>query len=147
MVETLKIGNASVWVFPSQNPDSPIDTDNFYHRIYVPAVKAAKLDGVTWHTLRHTFASRLAMDGATESDIAAALRHSGTTLVKRYVHLSPSHLRGVMEKASTFGKPTGSGGKNGQISEPTVTGTGNEAESTERNDAEVVENIGAGDGI
>ena len=125
-VEALKVGNTSVWVFPSQNSASPIDTDNFYHRIYLPAVKAAQLDGVTWHTLRHTFASRLAMNGATESDIAASLRHSGTTLVKRYAHLSPSHLKGVMEKVSAFGKPAGNGSEKAPIPSPTVTGTGTE---------------------
>ena len=61
---------------------------------------------MTWHTLRHTFASRLAMSGATEGTIAALLRHSGTTLVKRYAHLSPSHLQQEIEKLSSFGKGT-----------------------------------------
>ena len=68
------------------------------------AVKEAQLDGVSWHTLRHTFASRLAMDGATESTIAALLRHSGTALVKRYAHLSPSHLQEGIEKVARFGR-------------------------------------------
>ena len=107
VIDDLKIDNKSVWVFPSENPASPIDADNFYHRIYMPAVKAAGLEGVTWHTLRHTFASRLAMSGATENEIASALRHSGTALVRRYAHLSPAHLAGVMEKVSAFGKPVG----------------------------------------
>ncbi len=49
---------SSVWVFPSENPATHMDPWNFYRRIYVPAVKEAELDGVTWHTLRHTFASR-----------------------------------------------------------------------------------------
>ena len=73
--------------------------------MYLPAVQKAKLEGVTWHTLRHTFASRLAMAGATEQDIAACLGHSTTALVRRYAHLSPAHLQGVVEKVSAFGKP------------------------------------------
>ena len=125
VIEALKVGNASVWVFPSHNPDTPLDACNFYHRIYLPAVRAAMLDGVTWHTLRHTFASRLAMNGATECDIAASLRHSGTSLVKRYAHLSPSHLKGVMERVSAFGKMPTTDAREGQISNGTVTGTGN----------------------
>jgi site-specific recombinase XerD len=92
------------WVFPSTNPTTHIDPINFYHRIYLPAVKAAGLEDVVWHTLRHTFASRLAMAGATESDIAACLRHSSTALVRRYAHLSPRHLKGVVEKVSEFGR-------------------------------------------
>ena len=96
----------STWVFPSQNKGSHFDPSNFFHRVYTPAVKRAGLEDVNWHTLRHTFASRIAMSGGTERDIAECLRHSSTALVKRYVHLSPTHLRGVMEKVSTFGKPT-----------------------------------------
>ena len=125
VIEALKVGNASVWVFPSHNPDTPLDACNFYHRIYLPAVRAAMLDGVTWHTLRHTFASRLAMNGATECDIVASLRHSGPSLVKRYAHLSPSHLKGVMERVSAFGKMPTTDAREGQISNGTVTGTGN----------------------
>ena len=98
----------SVWVFPSENPATPVDPCNFYRRCYLPTVKAVGLEGVTWHTLRHTFASRLAMAGATDYDIAACLRHSTTALVRRYAHLSPTHLQGVMERVSSFGRPSDS---------------------------------------
>jgi hypothetical protein len=54
--------------------------------------------------LRHTFASRLAMGGVTEGTIASLLRHSGTALVRRYAHLSPSYLQEAVEKVSSFGK-------------------------------------------
>jgi len=95
----------SNWVFPSKNLRTPVDPLNFYHRIFVPAVKKAGLADVTWHTLRHTFASRLAMAGATERELQEALRHSSTMLIKRYAHLSPKHLAGVMERVSSFGQP------------------------------------------
>ncbi len=111
IITCLMEGNKSVWVFPSQKTDeqrkqadTPVDQDNFYRRIYQPALRQAVVEGVTWHALRHTFASRLAMAGATEGDIAACLRHSTTALVRRYAHLSPTHLRGVIEKVSAFGK-------------------------------------------
>ena len=94
----------SIWVFTSENRSTHLEVHNFYGRIYLPAVKSAGLEGVTWHTLRHTFASRLAMDGKTESTIAALLRHSGTGLVARYAHLSPSHLKAAVEGVSGFGK-------------------------------------------
>ena len=95
----------SVWVLPSKNPARHLDSDNFYGRVYSPAVKRAKLEEVTWHTLRHTFGTRLGMSGATELDIAACLRHSSTALVKTYVHYSQTYLKGVMEKVSAFGQP------------------------------------------
>lgn len=97
-------GNKSVWVFPSENPDTHVDPRNFYRRVYLPTVKKIGLEGVSWHSLRHTFASRLAMSGATEGTIATLLRHSGTILVKRYAHLSPSHLQNEVEKVAAFGK-------------------------------------------
>ena len=68
-------------------------------------MKRAGLKDVTWHTLRHTFASRLAMSDQTESTIATLLRHSSTALVRRYAHLSPSHLQGAVERVATFGLP------------------------------------------
>jgi integrase len=103
---TVRGSTRSEWVFPSQNPTTHVDPRNFYRRVYLPKVQALGLQGVTWHTLRHTFASRLAMSGATEGTIAALLRHSSTTLVKRYAHLSPSHLQQEIEKLSSFGKNT-----------------------------------------
>jgi site-specific recombinase XerD len=94
----------SQWVFPSENPGSHLDPRHFYARIFLPAVKRLGFEGVSWHTLRHTFASRLAMAGATEQDIATCLGHSTTALVRRYAHLSPSHLKNVVERVSTFGQ-------------------------------------------
>ncbi|MCA9470257.1 MAG: site-specific integrase [Nitrospira sp.] len=105
-----KSWESSAWVFPSKppkkrkTPPTHLDSYNFYGRVFLPAVKEAKLEGVTWHTLRHTFASRLAMNGQGDSTIAALLRHSGTSLVQRYAHLSPSHLREAIEGVSGFGK-------------------------------------------
>ena len=124
----------SIWVFPSKSLGTHLDSYNFYGRVFLPAVKAAKLEGVTWHTLRHTFASRLAMNGQSDSTIAALLRHSGTHLVQRYAHLSPTHLKGAVEGVSQFGRtsdqPAKIEGNKENISEEipkgTVTKTGND---------------------
>jgi len=119
----------SQWVFPSENPDTPVDLRNFYRHVYLPKVKETGLDGVTWHTLRHTFASRLAMSGATEGTIAALLRHSSTALVRRYTHLSPSHLQEAVEKVARFGRSEPSGEPVKEEPKPVLTGEG---ESEER---------------
>jgi integrase len=111
----------SQWVLPSENAGSHLDPRHFYARIFLPTVKRLGLEGVMWHTLRHTFASRLSMDGATEQDIAACLGHSTTALVRRYAHLSPSHLKGVVERLSTFGQVrTESRQEESQRSNPTA---------------------------
>ena len=139
-------GNTSVWVFPSDDPETHLDHHNFYGRVYITALKDAKLEGVTWHTLRHTFASRLAMNGQGPSTIAALLRHSGTDLVARYAHLSPTHLHGALEGVSGFGKvmqvTTEAGPESRQEEQnaiPTVMGTGSAHEKREVESLQVAE--------
>jgi len=147
-------GNTSVWVFPSQNADTHLDHHNFYAQVYQPALVTAKLPGVTWHCLRHTFASQLAMNGQAPSTIAALLRHSGTDLVSRYAHLSPTQLQGALEGVSGFGKLTierteivTESRHEGQNSIPTVTGTGIEQDGQHAEEMQAVKSIGAGEGI
>lgn len=125
MSEQMNRGRCGEWVFPSENPSRHLDEDNFYGRVFLPAVRAAKLEDVTWHTLRHTFASRLAMSGQNSSTIAELLRHSGLDLVRRYAHLSPSHLRNAVETVAAYG-----GGKPAQEETETVIKPGMETEET-----------------
>ena len=109
----------STWVFPSKSLGKHVDSYNFYGRVFMPALKEAKLEGVTWHTLRHTFASRLAMNGQSDTTIAALLRHNGTGLVKRYAHLSPTHLRKAIEGVASYGK-TRTEGKSAVLNDPST---------------------------
>ncbi len=142
----------SKWVFPSENPATSLDARNFYNRIWGPAVIAVGIEWATWHDLRHTFASRLAMTGHNEGTIAALLRHSTTALVKRYAHLSPSHLKAAVEGVAEFGKapaairtnqvPTG---EFKPVSTGTVTETGIPCPVGQGSGIEVREKYGAGD--
>lgn len=142
----------SKWILPSENPATPMDVRNFYNRVWLPALAEAGIEWTTWHDLRHTFASRLAMNGQNEGTIAALLRNSTTALVKRYAHLGPSHLKAAVEGVAGFGKvsitnpgkivPTG---ECIGISNGTVTPTGTGGSVAEVNDIQVVEKIGAPD--
>ena len=61
---------------------------------------ALKKSGVTdfkFHDLRHNAASYLAMNGASLIDIDAVLGHKTLAMVKRYWHLSETHVKGVAE--------------------------------------------------
>lgn len=133
LLQSLIPGNKSVWVFPSENPATHVDPRNFYRRHYLPAVKGLGLTSVNWHTLRHTYASRLAMSGVTEATIASLLRHSGTTLVRRYAHLSPSYLQEAVEKVSAFGKPKATESTKAVDCQPEK--TGDEMEATKEDEA------------
>lgn len=125
---------------------------NFYNRVWVPAVIGVGMEWATWHNLRHTFASRLAMTGHNEGTTAALLRHSTTALVKRYAHLSPSHLKAAVEGVAGFGKlstekqtNTVQDGKPAPVSTGTVTETGTAGSVEEKSTVEVCGRYGAGD--
>ena len=68
-------------------------SDAWFH-----AVQRASIKDFRFHDLRHTFASYLAMNGATLAEIAEALGHKTLAMVKRYAHLSEAHTRGVVER-------------------------------------------------
>lgn len=142
----------SKWVFPSENPATPLDARNFYNRVWGPAVTSVGIEWATWHDLRHTFASRLAMNGQNEGTIAALLRHSTTALVKRYAHLSPSHLKAAVEGVAGFGKTPAAvredqtpAGESEPVPNGTVTETGTACSVGQESGIEVREKYGAGD--
>jgi integrase len=55
---------------------------------FVDACKRAKIEGVSLHTLRHTFASRLVQLGASLYEVQSLLGHSSATTTQRYAHLA-----------------------------------------------------------
>ena len=93
------------WVFPSALGKTPMDAQNFYNRVYVPALKEAKIEGATWHTLRHTFASRLVMAGVDLTTVKELMGHKDIATTMRYAHLSPGHQLDAVQRLNR--KPTG----------------------------------------
>ena len=51
------------------------------------------LQGVTLHTLRHTFASQLVMASVPLRDVQELLGHQNFATTLRYAHLSPDHVK------------------------------------------------------
>jgi len=62
------------------------------------AMKAAKIRGVTFHTMRHSCASMLAKNGATLLEIADLLGHRQLQMTKRYSHLATSHKAALVHR-------------------------------------------------
>jgi integrase len=62
------------------------------------ALKRAEIADFTWHDLRHTAASYLAMNGASLAEIATFLGHKTLAMVWRYSHLSEQHHAGVVTR-------------------------------------------------
>lgn len=63
-------------------------------------VKAAGLEGVTAHTLRHSFASVAADLNYSDSTIASIIGHAGNTITSRYTHRLDSVLVAAADKIS-----------------------------------------------
>lgn len=61
-------------------------------------MEAAKLDDVTFHTLRHTFASWAMMRGVSLKELQELLGHSSLAMTMRYAHLAPEHLRTAVSR-------------------------------------------------
>jgi integrase len=65
---------------------------------YRHAVRRAKLDDVTFHTLRHTFASWAMMRGASLKELQELLGHASLTMTMRYAHLAPERLKQAVSR-------------------------------------------------
>lgn len=71
---------------------------------FAKATKLAEIENFRFHDLRHTAASYLAMNGATQGELMAILGHKTPTMTKRYAHYSQQHIRKLMEKSSNFNR-------------------------------------------
>jgi site-specific recombinase XerD len=77
------MGKKNEFVFYNQKTGEPfVDLDAGLQL----ACKKAEIKGVTWHTLRHTFASRLLNRGVDIMTVKELLGHSTVTVTMRYTH-------------------------------------------------------------
>ena len=65
------------------------------------AVNEAKIEDFRFHDLRHTFASRLAMEGVDLLTIKDLGGWKTLSMVQRYAHLSPGHRQIAIERLVT----------------------------------------------
>lgn len=66
-------------------------------RPWMKLLDKADIKDFTFHDLRHSCASYLAMNGATSLEIAEVLGHKSLDVVKRYAHLSEGHTARVVK--------------------------------------------------
>jgi len=94
-VRSILMNETARQVLVHQTEETPFDYD--FSQAFETAVGAAELpkkgdDKVTFHTLRHTFASWLVMNGVSLFEAQKLLLHSKIQTTMIYAHLAPDHL-------------------------------------------------------
>lgn len=79
---------------------NPLDPRNILRSFY-DARKRAGLDGLRFHDLRHTFATRLAQAGVDLYKVQKLMRHKTPIMTQRYAHHYPESLRDGVEVLDT----------------------------------------------
>jgi Phage integrase family len=67
------------------------------------ACRKAKIEGVTWHTRRHTFASRLVNRGVDIVTVQQLLKHSAITVTMRYTRTNLDSKHAAVAKLEKCG--------------------------------------------
>jgi site-specific recombinase XerD len=87
---------SETWVFSTRD-DRPHDGHTLSRDFRILA-KACQLKGVSLHTLRHTFASHLVMNGTDIYTVQKLLGHSSIKTTEIYAHLAPDFLKAAVER-------------------------------------------------
>jgi integrase len=99
---------ASDWVFPSRNGErAPAVSKAFFRavgRLGLNDNRNDPRDKVVFHTLRHTFASWLAIRGTPLLTIMELMGHKNIEMTMRYAHLIPDVKRKALAKLPDFGE-------------------------------------------
>ena len=97
LLETLraywKQGKPRPWLFPGQGGKRPLNP-TVVQRAFTVAKRAARIDKpVSFHSLRHSFATHLMESGVNVRTIQALLGHRSLGTTERYTHVAGAYLR------------------------------------------------------
>ena len=81
------------WLFPGKPPKRPLNA-TVIQRAFVVAKQAARITKpVSFHSLRHSFATQLLESGVNVRTIQALLGHRSLGTTQRYTHVAGDYLR------------------------------------------------------
>jgi integrase len=86
-------------VIPAANAKKSAQRD--WRTFFQSACKRAGVRGFVWHDLRHTFASRLVMNGVDIPTVMDFMGHKDIKMTMRYAHLSKDHKARMVEKTAS----------------------------------------------
>ena len=90
------LGDRSEWVF--SNRDGGVNSGHALSRDVRKLMKYCGIKGASLHTLRHTFASHLVMNGTDVYTVQKLLGHSSIKTTEIYAHLAPDFLKAAVER-------------------------------------------------
>ena len=91
-----KISGDDEFVSPDRNAakDASLDSRHWFE----DAVEKAGIDDFHFHDIRHTFASRLVMEGVDISTVRELMGHRNIHTTQKYSHLADDHKKAAVEK-------------------------------------------------
>jgi len=95
----------SPWIFP--DPRDPLQPRNPYlvGAHFKRTIRKAGIQNASWHTLRHTGATRRLLAGVDIFTVSKILGHVSLETTKRYLHLIQDHLHDAINKGSLTASP------------------------------------------
>lgn len=99
LTELKKRRGFSPFVFVKRN-GLPFTADHFSQRFFAPALERAGVKKITFHVLRHTFASHFMMRKGEIYLLQKILGHTSIVMTQRYAHLNPEYLKEAAEIVS-----------------------------------------------
>lgn len=91
--------SADKFIFLSKDPLKR-NPSSMIRKAFEKALKEADIENFRYHDLRHTCASHLAMNEATQNELMEILGHRSPAMSKKYAHFSKKHISKVMQKNS-----------------------------------------------
>ena len=98
----LLVRKGNPWLFPGDVPGQPVKE---IRRFWIRIQKAAQIEDVRIHDLRHTFASLLVSGGASLEMIGKLLGHTQMQTTQRYAHLLDAPLRAGLDAVASAVRP------------------------------------------
>lgn len=87
----------SPWIFPGRDPQKPINNPR---KAFLRILKAAGVDAMRIHDLRHSFCSLLVSQGVSLYQVQQLVGHASPQTTQRYAHLAADGLRAASQRVA-----------------------------------------------
>lgn len=101
-----RYGREADYVFTSEE-GTPLERSNLRQRVWLPAARAAGLEGMRFHDLRHSAGTLAARTGATTKELMARLGHASPRAAMIYQHAADDRDRRIAEGLDAMAEEAG----------------------------------------